>query len=128
MINAEQDPIDPRVWSDLLDLAGEDDPMMIAELIDSFVGDAEQQLQGMRTAVAMGDTTALRRFAHALRSPSASLGANVLAELCGKLENLMRESEQETEIRKRLIEAINLEYTRVVAALMHRRPPNANGS
>jgi HPt (histidine-containing phosphotransfer) domain-containing protein len=128
MNDTQQDPIDSAVWSELLDLAGADDPMMIAELIDSFGVDAEQQLEGMQTAVANGDSDAVLRCAHALRSPSASLGANLLAELCRKLEQTILEDREKADIRADLLESINTEYRRVIAALHSRHPANVNPS
>jgi HPt (histidine-containing phosphotransfer) domain-containing protein len=125
MTTSPQDPIDAAVWSELLDLAGADAPMMIAELIDSFVDDAEHQLEGMRSAAMRGDREALRRCAHALRSPSASLGATLLAELCRQLEQSILECDDKGQ-RMNNIDAIRTECRKVLASLNKRHPGHAH--
>ncbi len=78
--------LDQRVWEDLRALGGSEADGLILELISMYLEDAPIQLEAIREAVRQADRRALAFHAHALRSPSASLGALGLAEACAALE------------------------------------------
>jgi HPt (histidine-containing phosphotransfer) domain-containing protein len=91
------------------------DPEFLAELIDTYVGDAPVQLEALRAALATGAEADLVRPAHTMKSSSASLGALDLADRCRQLEASAKagQSEGATEA----VEAIAAELARVLEAL-----------
>ena len=82
---AEPDVMGRAALDALLETTG-GDPAFLAELIDTYLSDAVEQLAAMREAVAVADGEELRRAAHSLKSNSASFGARTLASLCQELE------------------------------------------
>jgi HPt (histidine-containing phosphotransfer) domain-containing protein len=62
------------------------DSDFVAELIDTYLDDCPALLDGMRQALAEGSADAFRRAAHSLKSNSATLGAEALAETARGLE------------------------------------------
>ena len=77
--------VDPAAIERLLEMTG-GDPEFLRELITTYVEDGAAQLIAMRDAVSRGDAEALVRPAHSLKSNSASMGAEGLANLCRALE------------------------------------------
>jgi HPt (histidine-containing phosphotransfer) domain-containing protein len=77
--------VDPAALDRLLEMTG-GDPEFLAELIDTFVEDGSAQLEALRAAIEAEDSDAAVRPAHSLKSNSASMGADRLAELCRALE------------------------------------------
>ena len=69
----------------------DDDQAVLVELINTFLEEALLSLKGLRQAVAGGDAAGIRLLAHALKSGSHDFGAQHLAGLCQKLENMGRE-------------------------------------
>ena len=61
------------------------------------------------------NATLMRESAHALKSSSANVGANVLADLCRRLEIMGRENDLSEALT--IHELFEREYERVVAAL-----------
>ena len=80
-----QSAVDPAALDRLLEMTG-GDPEFLAELIDTFLEDGTAQLTALRDAVAAGDPEAAVRPAHSLKSNSASMGADQLADVCRALE------------------------------------------
>ncbi|MDQ3565219.1 MAG: response regulator [Pseudomonadota bacterium] len=56
------------------------------EIVYTFLKDTPQRLTAMREALAAGDRQWLQREAHTLKGTSASLGAQGLSVLCGRLD------------------------------------------
>jgi two-component system sensor histidine kinase RpfC len=71
--------LDPRALEGLEALGGKD---FLQGVVDDFLLDAEEILQGLRAAVAAADSVAYRSRAHALHSAAANVGAIALCELC----------------------------------------------
>jgi HPt (histidine-containing phosphotransfer) domain-containing protein len=69
-------------------LSGEMGGALLAEVIQSYLDDALQLVQSIRAAGAVGDRLRLQQAAHTLKSTSAKLGANHLAEFCRELEKI----------------------------------------
>jgi len=115
------EPIDAAVWQELVDLVGSEGEAAVAELIDLYLEDAMQRVGAIVTALPTGDAAKIGTAAHALRSPSASLGALELAALCRDVEDGLRDSAapwpQES------IDRLLQESGRVTEALRRRRPP-----
>lgn len=77
--------LDRRTIDELLASTG-GDPAFLAELIDAFLDDAPAQLEAIRGAAAAGETDAIVRPAHTLKSSAATFGAMALADRCRELE------------------------------------------
>lgn len=77
--------VDAAALDRLLEMTG-GDPAFLAELIDTFLEDGTAQLEALQVAVAAGDAEAVVRPAHSLKSNSASMGAERLADLSRSLE------------------------------------------
>lgn len=61
-----------------------DDIML--ELVGLFLTNAPELLATMRAGIASGDTRAVGRAAHELKSTAASLGCSALARQCAEIE------------------------------------------
>jgi PAS domain S-box-containing protein len=81
-----QSVLDRGVLQSLHQMAGAKAPTILRRIINNYLEDAPQLLQGIRNAVAARDAQALRQSAHTLRSSSANLGAMTLSNLCKELE------------------------------------------
>ncbi|MCG8371074.1 MAG: response regulator [Proteobacteria bacterium] len=68
-------------------------PDILEKLVRMYMESTPGLLNEMRAAVADEDAEALSRAAHSLKSSSANLGANAVAELCRTLEEKARNSE-----------------------------------
>ena len=77
--------VDPAALDRLLEMTG-GDPEFLDELVQTFLEDAVIQLEAMRAAAGSGAAEELVRPAHSLKSNSANMGAERLAELCRSLE------------------------------------------
>lgn len=82
------DGLDAEVIAGLRRMQKPGQPDVVAELLGILRSLLPAQLAEMRKAVAEGQPEALRQVAHRLRGSSASLGANGIAAVCEKLENL----------------------------------------
>ena len=61
---------------------------ILAKIINMYLTNSPKLLEKMQEAAATGNGDLLRSSAHTLKSASANLGANKLAELCQQLETL----------------------------------------
>jgi HPt (histidine-containing phosphotransfer) domain-containing protein len=82
------DPID-RSRLELLQGSGAGGDLVV-ELIELFVADVPPRMQLIRDAVSAGDPEALMRTAHSLKGSAATLGADGMAELCRRIEEIGR--------------------------------------
>lgn len=112
------DPIDPQAWSDLRALGGEDADTMVDELIGMYLEDSTVLLAAIRGAHQSGQPQSLARSAHALRSPSATLGALRLAEHCRHVEEICT---REALPPDAVLEELMGEAQRVIIDLQSRR-------
>jgi len=111
--------IDSSALDALRALQGEDEPDLVAELVETFVREAPDRLGRLREAVARGDRAEARAIAHAFKGMSGQLGARRLAELCGEVERLAEQEETERRPDAALVE-IEAELARVREALLPR--------
>lgn len=58
------------------------------ELLDTFAHDSVEHLAALRSAVAAGENGRLVKEAHALKGASLTIGAQAMAEICQRLEDL----------------------------------------
>ena len=77
--------VDPAALDRLLEMTG-GDPEFLDELVQAFLEDAVVQLEAMRAAAEAGSAADLVRPSHSLKSNSANMGAERLAEQCRGLE------------------------------------------
>jgi HPt (histidine-containing phosphotransfer) domain-containing protein len=82
--------LDSAVLAELRESTGDDDEFLL-ELVEAFVAEGQGDLDAMIAAVASGDTAAIVRPAHTLKSSSASLGAMRLAAISRRIEEAGRE-------------------------------------
>eukprot|EP01133_Synstelium_polycarpum_P020235 gene20235-24262_t len=71
-------------------LSRADGDALLERVILAFTGETPRQLAAMREAIAGADAEALRKVAHSLKSGSANVGADGLAQLCKEMEKLGR--------------------------------------
>jgi len=82
--------VDPPALRKLMADLG-DDPAVMKELIDTFLGEAPRTVGDMREALTTGDRRTFNRCAHSMKSTAATFGANDLSRMCRDLE---RDSEK----------------------------------
>lgn len=75
--------IDLAAWRELQSNVGSD---FVFELTDTFLEEAPGMLAALREAHATGDTDAVRRAAHSLKSNSLTFGASALAASARTIE------------------------------------------
>jgi two-component system, sensor histidine kinase and response regulator len=63
---------------------------LVERVIHAYVGDTPQHLRTLEQAIAALDTEHIRKAAHSLKSSSANVGADALAQLCKDMEKLGR--------------------------------------
>jgi CheY-like chemotaxis protein/HPt (histidine-containing phosphotransfer) domain-containing protein len=114
------DPIDEGAWQELQQVLGADGDAVLRELIDLYLQDSMRLISSIVMAHQVQDPQGMITAAHALRSPSASLGAQWLASLCGQVEESLRSDPlqwpQDT------VDHVLVEAGRVSEALRRRRP------
>jgi HPt (histidine-containing phosphotransfer) domain-containing protein len=81
--------LDPAVIAELRAATGDDDEF-IAELIESYLAEGQENVDSLSAAAAESDLTVFGRAAHTLKSTSATVGAMRLSELCRGLEEAAR--------------------------------------
>ena len=109
------DVLDPRVIQELRELGGEDDPDLLADLVQMFLQDAPGRMKQIEEALASGDIKALEHAAHTLKSSSANIGARGLSAICKRMEELARA--KSTDGMSELFSASIGEYGDVATAL-----------
>jgi HPt (histidine-containing phosphotransfer) domain-containing protein len=98
-----------------MDTIGDDDPDVLAALIDTFLRDAPRLIDGATRGLQHGQADEVRRAAHTLKSNGATFGATSFSELSRELEALARSGALEGAAE--LIERVEAEYESVRIAL-----------
>jgi HPt (histidine-containing phosphotransfer) domain-containing protein len=111
---AEPEVIDAAAFQQLFDSVG-GDREFLGELLQTYFDDAPALLATMQSAVSAGNTEALRRAAHSLKSNSASFGAMSLSGLCKSVEDMAKTGTLDGAGVQ--IAAAEKEYARVVVRL-----------
>ena len=78
-----QDLIDPKAFEDLAESMGAD---FAAELVDTFLSDANNMFAQLKSALAEPDMDAYRRAAHSIKSNAQTFGAGPLADAARNIE------------------------------------------
>jgi PAS domain S-box-containing protein len=107
--------IDDKTIEYLRKITGSEANILIAELIEIYLEDTPSQIHAIEQALAAGERDNLKKAAHALRSPSVSLGALTLGEICATLENSA--NQQTLEQLSSLVDQLKTEYNHVINAL-----------
>ncbi|MCP2730295.1 GAF domain-containing protein [Symplocastrum sp. BBK-W-15] len=81
-----EEVIDATAFEELQLMVNENE--MLVRVIDSYLEETPQLLEGMTQAISQGDAATLQRYAHNLKSTSATFGAMRLSELCRELEGM----------------------------------------
>lgn len=118
--SGQTDPIDAVAWDELRYIIGKETDSVLRELIDAYLADAEPLMLSIVIANHHKDAKAMIKAAHALRSPSASLGALRLASLGGQVEEGLRFDPRQWP--QNLVDQMLSEGGRVGKALRDRRP------
>ncbi|HUW09042.1 MAG TPA: Hpt domain-containing protein [Anaerolineae bacterium] len=109
--------IDPAAFAGLLDSL-EGDVDFLSELVEAYLASSPGLFAGMRQAIASGETSALQRAAHSLKTGSASFGALAFAAQCKELEELGKMGALAGAEAK--FGALEVAYSEVVAGLQAR--------
>jgi HPt (histidine-containing phosphotransfer) domain-containing protein len=117
-------PLDRPTYDALLKMVG-GDREFVAELVDTYLADAVDQLAGLDAAIAAGDVAALVRPAHSLKSSSLNVGALQLGEVARQLEEQGREGRFEGAVE--LVADARSRFEAVRVALLDRRAEDAKG-
>jgi CheY-like chemotaxis protein/HPt (histidine-containing phosphotransfer) domain-containing protein len=81
--------LEPGALDRLMETTG-GDPEFVAILLETFADEAPAILEELRGGLASGDSDAVRRAAHTLKSNGATFGATKLLALCAELESRAR--------------------------------------
>src|SRR5262249_34877375 len=101
--------LDPQALDQLRTLEEGGEAGFVAELITTFLTDADRRLTALRSAVKEGEQETVRKIAHALKSASRSVGARKLAHTLAELED----SAHRGESTSALLEQVETAYTSV---------------
>ncbi len=71
------------------------DPGVLAELCKEYIAEARSTIARLQNALAQRDAAEVRERAHYLKGSSLMIGARNLAQCCGRLEQMGRNSELE---------------------------------
>jgi histidine phosphotransfer protein HptB len=107
-----QTTIDAPTFKALQDAAGAD---FVAELVQTFIGEAPNMIADLRSALDAGDAERFRRVAHSLKSNSHTFGAVGLGQLARELELSARERTAAADVKP--IDRLAQEFTVVAARL-----------
>lgn len=107
--------LDPSVLDNLGSAFGSNSPNILSMVANLYFSNSPTLLEELRVAMNKTDIRGIGEAAHTLRSTSASLGANVLADLCRRVEERSRQGI--TGNMEELIQQIETEYLKVRAAL-----------
>ena len=83
-------PLDRAVLADLRKLGGDEDPGFLDAIIDQFLQDAPRHVEAIEQAMTQGNPDALMNAAHSFKGGCGNMGAQPLAALCLKLEEMGR--------------------------------------
>ncbi|MBD2340500.1 response regulator [Calothrix sp. FACHB-156] len=107
--------IDRSILQELQSLGGNEGDRLVAELIEVYLEDTPTRIQTMKDALIEKERPKLQKAAHALRSPSVSIGAVNLGKICETLEEAAKE--QSWEQLSELVNQLEIEYQSAIAVL-----------
>jgi diguanylate cyclase (GGDEF)-like protein len=110
--------IDREVFSELRESVGE----TFSKIIEYFLEDTPVSLRAMHEAVASRNAQVLADSAHSVKGSAMNFGANKLANLCRKLEELGRSGSIDGATE--LLQSVASEYEMVKSVLRHEVEPD----
>jgi PAS domain S-box-containing protein len=111
--------LDPEALLELRSLEEPGGPDIFGELVQLYLDDLPDRLEGIRTSLEARDADALRREAHRLKGSSQQMGAARLSALCLELENLGRNNRVEDGMP--LVVSVEREAIQVRQALLREK-------
>jgi len=87
---SQRDVINRHALDNIRALSRERGDALVHKVIAAFVDDTPQHLRTLSQAIAVFDAGNLRKVAHSLKSSSANVGAETLAQMCKDMEALGR--------------------------------------
>ena len=118
--NGGRADLEPDAVDGLKELGGDE---FLAEVIDTFLGDAPALLATLRTSRERADAEELRRAAHSLKSNGQTFGATTFSELCRELEE--RAKRADLDGADELVDRIDDAYRALEDALVALRVPGS---
>jgi HPt (histidine-containing phosphotransfer) domain-containing protein len=114
-----EEVINQQILQDLRTMAGDDDDAncLLSELIQVYLEDTPVRIQSIKEASTIQDRSKLQKAAHALRSPSVSLGALNLGKICETLEDAAKD--QSWDKLSALVNQLEGEYQNVITVLQN---------
>lgn len=88
----EQAVLDPSALDQIIEDTG-GDTEFILEIIDEFLGNTRELIEGIESACVAGDAAAARMAAHSIKGTSASFGARALSALALDIESRCRDGD-----------------------------------
>ncbi|HET7703807.1 MAG TPA: Hpt domain-containing protein [Candidatus Limnocylindrales bacterium] len=111
-------PIDQDAFDRLVEMTG-GELDFVDELVDTYIEDGRNQVDGLRAALERGDSEAVVRAAHSLKSSSVNVGAVALGDRCRTLEEAARGGPVDDAAAQ--VTSIAADFDAVVAALLDAR-------
>ena len=108
-------PLDPAAFDNIRALAPTGGDDLVHQVVVAYLKAAEREWARFEQGLADGDAALLANAAHALKSSSFNVGANVFASLCKEVEQLGREGRMRQLLAR--VDALRAEWRRVDAAL-----------
>ncbi|MFC3374330.1 Hpt domain-containing protein [Rugamonas sp. CCM 8940] len=112
---AARDIINRQALKNIRALSAQHGDALLERVLHAFVADTPSHFQALRLAIDGGQPSPLRKAAHSLKSSSANVGAEQLAQLCKELEQLGRDDT--TDGAAVLLEQMEREFQAVRQAL-----------
>jgi signal transduction histidine kinase/CheY-like chemotaxis protein len=114
-LSESESPVDSSVFDELSKLQKPGAPNIVEKVIYLYLENSRELKDKLHDAVNNANAALVRESAHALKSSSANVGANGLADLCKHLEIMGRQDNLSD--APTIHERFEREYARVVAAL-----------
>ena len=115
--------IDSKTLASLRELEDGNGEDLVGELIDIFLEQAPQRVDGIKKAIAGDDARSLSFQAHSLKGSAANFGADDLTAICQRFETGGRAGSL-GDLRA-LLPDLEREFQAVCAALQDQRHPRA---
>ena len=110
--------INEQVLAQTLLMLGQVTPGFLIQLVEEYLEDAAILVQKAVAAFNQNDSTGLENSTHTLKSNSAFLGAENLAQVCKELEQMGRQGDLSSGAEA--VKHLEVEYLRAEAALSHK--------
>ncbi|OQW93092.1 MAG: hypothetical protein BWK79_12990, partial [Beggiatoa sp. IS2] len=107
--------LEAQLKDTLCSLIGEDEPDLLADLVQAYCEESTSLMQELREAIANNDDTGVAKVTHSLKSSSGNLGAITLAEFYNTLEQQAKNNDLSNS--HKVLTLLESEYQQVINAL-----------